>query len=151
MSTTTTEENKELVRRLLEEVFGGGDLDALDELLADNFVGHAPSEPGPGHEAETQDRERVAEEIERAHEGLADLQFTVDEIIGEGNLVAVRSTITGRHEGEFVGASPTGEQVEFRAMNFFRVEDGEVVEDWALWDAVTLMGQLGIAPEGPPE
>ena len=77
MSMTTTEENKELVRRLLEEAFGGGDRDVLDELLADNFVGHAPSEPD--HEAETQDRDRVAEEIGRAHEGLADLEFTVNE------------------------------------------------------------------------
>lgn len=149
MSTTTTEENKELVRRLLVEAFGRGDLDVLDELLAEDFVGHAPAEPG--HGAETQDRDRVAEEIERAHEGLADLRFTVDEIIAEGNLVAVRSTATGVHEGEFMGVPPTGEQVEFRAMNFFRIEDGEVIEDWALWDAVTLMGQLGIAPDGPPE
>lgn len=150
MSTTTTEENKELVRRLLVEAFGGGDLDVLDELLADDFVGHAPSEPGPGHGTETQDRDRVAEEIERAHEGLADFQFTINETIAEGNLVAVRSTITGRHEGEFMGAPPTGEQVQFDAMNFFQIEDGEVVQDWALWDAVTLMGQLGIAPEEPP-
>jgi steroid delta-isomerase-like uncharacterized protein len=149
LSTTTTEENKELVRRLLVEAFGGGDLDVLEELLAEDFVGHAPSEPGPGHEAETQDRDRVAAEIERAHEGLADLQFTVEETIAEGDLVAVRSTITGRHEGEFMGAPPTGERVEFDAMNVLRIEDGEVVEDWALWDAVTLMGQLGIAPEGP--
>jgi len=146
---TTTKENKELVRRLLEEAFGGGDRDVLDELLADNFVGHAPSEPD--HEAETQDRDRVAEEIGRAHEGLADLEFTVNETIAEGNLVAARSTITGRHEGEFMGAPPTGEQVQFDAMNVFRIEDGEVAEDWASWDAVTLMGQLGIAPEGPPE
>jgi steroid delta-isomerase-like uncharacterized protein len=148
---TTTEENKELVRQLLEEAFGERDLDVLDELLADDFVGHAPSEPGPGHEAETQDRDRVAEEIERAHEGLADLEFTVNETIAEGNLVAARSTITGRHEGEFMGAPPTGEQVQFNAMNVFRIEDGDVAEDWALWDALTLMGQLGIAPEGPPE
>lgn len=151
MSTTTTGEHKERVRRLLEEAFGGGDLDVLDELLADDFAGHAPSEPGPGHGAETQDRDRVAEEIERAHEGLADLRFTVDELLAEEDLVAARSTITGRHEGEFMGVPPTGEQVEFRAMNFFRFEDGEVVEDWALWDATTLMGQLGIAPGGPPE
>lgn len=148
MSTTTIEENKELVRRLLVEAFGRGDLDVLDELLAEDFVGHAPAEPG--HGAETQDRDRVAEEIERAHEGLADLRFTVDEIIAEGNLVAVRSTVTGRHEEEFMGAPPTGEEVQFRAMNFLRIEDGKVVEDWAFWDALGLMGQLGIAPEGAP-
>jgi pimeloyl-ACP methyl ester carboxylesterase len=56
----------------------------------------------------------VAEEIERAHEGLAVLEFTIDETIAEGNRVAVRTTITGRHEGEFMGAPPTGEHVEFR-------------------------------------
>lgn len=149
MATTTTTENKELVRRLLEEGFGSGDLDVLDELLDGDFVAHAPSEPG--HEAEMQDRDRVAEEIERAHEGLDDLRFTVEETIAEGNLVAVRSTITGRHEGEFMGAPPTGERVEFDAMNFFRIEDGKITEDWALWDALGLMQQLGIGPEGPPE
>lgn len=146
MSRTTTEENKDLVRRLLEEAFGGGDLDVLDEVLAEDFVAHAPAEPG--HEPETQDRDRVAEEIERAHEGLADLRFTIDEAVAEGDLVAVRSTATGVHEGEFMGAPPTGEEVQFRAMNFFRIEDGEIAEDWALWDAFGLMGQLGVEPPG---
>lgn len=149
MSTTTIEENREIVRRLLEEAFGEGDLDVLEELLAEEFVGHAPSEPG--HDAELQDRDRVAEEIERAHEGLSDLAFTVVQTIAEGDLVAARSTITGNHDGEFMGAPPTGNRVEFDAMNVFRLEDGEVVEDWALWDAFGLMSQIGMAPDGPPK
>lgn len=148
MATTTTTENKELVRQLLEEAFGDGDVDRLDDLLADDFVGHAPAEPG--HDAELQDRERLAEEIERAHAGLADVTFTVEQTIAEDDLVAVRSTFSGRHEGEFMGAPPTGDRIEVDAMNVFRVENGEIAEDWAMWDVFGLLSQLGLVPEGPP-
>lgn len=149
MATPSTQENVAIVRQLLEQAFGDGDLDALDELLAEDFVGHAPAEPG--HGTETQDRDRVADEIQRAHAGLSDLKFTIEETVAEGDLVAVRSTVTGVHDGTFMGAPPTGERVQFAAMNVFRIDDGEVSEDWALWDAMSLMNQLGMAPERPPE
>lgn len=149
MASTSTTENMALVRRLLEEGFGRADRQILGEVLAADFIGHAPAEPG--HDAEKQDREHLAEEIERAHAGLANLEFSIQDMIAQDDRVAVRSTIRGRHDGEFMGAPPTGEQVEFAAMNVFRIENGEIAEDWALWDAFGLLSQLGMLPDGPPE
>lgn len=147
MTTTTTEENKELVKRVLEESFSKGNVDILEEALADDFVAHAPSEPG--HEAETQDRERLAEEIERNREAFPDLTFTVEELIAEGNAVAVRWSARGTHEGDLMGMDPTGKEVTLKGMNFLHVENGKIAEDWVLWDSLGLMQQLGIGPEPP--
>jgi steroid delta-isomerase-like uncharacterized protein len=147
MTTTTTEENKELVKRVLEEAFSRGDVDVLEEVLADDFVAHAPSEPG--HGAETQDRERLAEEIERNREAFPDMTFTVEEIVAEGDTVAVRWSARGTHEGELMGMEPTGEAVDMRGMNFLHIENGKIAEDWVLWDSLGMMQQLGIGPEPP--
>lgn len=146
-TATTTQENKELVRRALDASFNRRDYEALREALAEDFVGHAPSELG--HDAETQDRDRLIEEIERNTRAFPDLVHTVEEIIAEGDTVAVRWTARGTHDGELMGMPPTGTEVTLRGMNFFHVEDGQITEDWVLWDALGLMQQLGIAPDGP--
>lgn len=146
---TTQQTNKELVRRTLDEAFSKGNVDVLDEVLADGFVAHAPAEPG--HGPETQDRERLKEEIRRNREVFPDLTFTVEELVAEGNTVAVRWSMQGTHEGALPDLDPTGEEVTVRGMNFMHVEDGKIVEDWVLWDSLGMMQQLGIGPEPPGE
>lgn len=147
MALTTTEKNKELVRRVLEEGFSKGNVDVLEEVLAEDFVAHAPSEPGHGEES--QDRERLAEEIERNREAFPDMTFMVEELVAEGDTVAVRWSARGTHEGELMGMEPTGKAVTLRGMNFLHVEDGKIVEDWVIWDSLGMMQQLGIGPEPP--
>lgn len=145
----STEQNKAVVRRFYREVFGEGNLDAIDEFLADDFVAHAPAEPG--HDAETQDRERLKEEFARNREAFPDLTFNVEDIVAEDDTVAVRWTATGTHQGQLMDLPPTGKEVALKGMNFLRFEDGKIAEDWVLWDSMGMMQQLGMGPGGPEE
>lgn len=143
------EQNKAVVRRVYHQAFGKRNLDVLDELMADDFVAHAPTEPG--HDAEEQDRERLKEEFRRNFKAFPDLTFSLDEIIAEDDTVAIRWQATGTHEGPLMELPPTGKQVTLKGMNFLRLEGGKIVEDWVLWDGMGLMQQLGIGPNGPQE
>lgn len=146
---STEEQNKAIVRRVYQEVFNKGNVDVLDELLADDFVAHAPAEPG--HDAEDQDRERLKEEITRNRAAFPDMSFDIKALIAEGNNIAMRWTATGTHKGPLGELPPTGKQVTMSGMNFLRLDDGKIVEDWVLWDSLGMMQQLGIGPGGPQE
>ena len=71
-------------------------------------------------------------------------------MIGEGDVVATRVTHHGRHTGELMGIPPTGREVAYQYVHFFRFRDGRVVEQWSVRDDMTLMRQLGVVPGGPP-
>jgi predicted ester cyclase len=68
----------------------------------------------------------------------------------EGDLAAVRLTMSGTHEGEFMGLAPTGRRMEIGAMDLIRVRDGQAVEHWGVTDTMTMMQQLGAIPEEAP-
>ena len=75
-----------------------------------------------------------------------DLQMTIDDLIGEGDIVACRFTTTGTHQGEFMGIPPTGKRISISDYSFNRLEDKKQVETWGLSDWTTAMQQLGVAP-----
>jgi len=85
----------------------------------------------------------IAEQFRRA---FADLQWRVDLVVGEGDLVAARWTASGTHAGAWGAAAPTGKHVTFSGVNIFRFgDDGSVVEIWNHRDDLGLMEQLGAA------
>lgn len=83
-------------------------------------------------------------------EAFANLNYEIEDIISEGNLVAVRHTATGVHEGELQGIKPTGAEVEVPVMIMFRLENGKVAEVWLHDDRLGMLRQLGVmeAPAG---
>ena len=121
----TTEANKAVVRRLLEEVFPAADLAALDGIVAPNFVDHSPV-PGqpPGVEG-------VRHVLRGLHAGYADLRVTVDDLFGEGDRVAARWTLRGRHTGSVFGEAPTGQAIETGILVVFRLASGRITDRWA--------------------
>lgn len=135
--STTTEQNKRIVRRIPDEVVNQRDLDALDEIFTEDAVDHSPV-------GESQGRESIKEGFEMLLRAFPDFAVTVDDIIAEGDTVAVRLTERGTHEGEFMGIDPTGQEVEFQAMVFFRLEDGKIAERWTQLDQFGLMQQVGV-------
>ena len=80
----------------------------------------------------------------------SDQRWDVHDVIGEGDVVATRVTHHGRHTGELMGIPPTGREVAYQYVHFFRFRDGRVVEQWSVRDDMTLMRQLGVVPGGPP-
>ncbi len=75
-----------------------------------------------------------------------DLHITIEDMVGEGDKVTWRLTVTGTHESEFRGIAPTGTEVRFGAQYVFRFRDGKIVERWTNFDRLGVLVQLGAIP-----
>ena len=137
----STETNKALLRRLIEEVFNRGNVSVVDELFAPDFVEHEELPPGvpPGREATKQ-------LFTMLRSAFPDLNITIDDTIAEYDKVVLRSTWSGTHKGEFMGIAPTGRSVSFGVIDTVRVTGGKLVEHWGLMDNMRMMQQLGVIP-----
>jgi len=136
----STEQNKMVIRRLLEEVFNQGKLETADELVAPTYLLQGkPTPPPPGPESMKQSTAAWRRAFPNVH-------CTVDDILAEGDRVAYRWTIRGTHQGGFMGATSAGQQVTLSGMTFFRFADGQIVETWDMGDMLTLRQQLGLIP-----
>ena len=135
MTLSTTEENKRVARRTVE-AYNEKNLDVFDKVFAEDVIDHTSS-------GETKGREGSKEGLETLYSAFPDLQITIDELIAEGDTVAIRSTHRGTHEGTFMDIEPTGKQFEMENTVFARFEDGKVVERWIQADVFGLMQQLG--------
>ncbi len=134
------DENKALVRRYIEEVYNKGNVAAIDELLAHDFVHHFLP-PGMGT-----DRESYKQFAAMHHAAFPDFHITVEDMVAEGDKVVCRWSGRGTHKGEFMRIAPTGKQVTERAMCLHRVEGGKVAESWVELDQLGMMQQLGVVP-----
>ena len=133
---------KAMAQQWYSEVMNEGNEDLIDELCAENFVDHDPL-PGTGP-----DRQGIHDFVKLVRSAFPDLQTTVDEIIAEGDRIAVRSTFRGTHEGDFMGIPATGKKVEVSNYDFVRFENDMCVEHWGTIDSAALMEQLGAVPAG---
>jgi steroid delta-isomerase-like uncharacterized protein len=135
------EENKAVVRRFLEEVFGGGNLELADELFAPDYVLHDPSVPG-----EVSGPEGMKKYMSMYRSAYPDTYFTIEDQIAEGDGVVTRWRGRGTHQGELLGIPPTGEQVAVTGIEFDRISGGRIGETWVSYDALGMMQQLGVVP-----
>ena len=121
----SAETNKAIIRRLWEEVWNQGNLSVCDEIFDAAYEkGFAP--------------------VLRA--AFPDLHFTIEDMIAEDDKVVTRHTMTGTHQGEFMGIAPTGRPIEFTVIDILRLDQGKIVEHWAVQDRLALMQQLGLLP-----
>lgn len=138
----SAEENKLISWRLQEEVFGGGKLELVDELLAPDYISHAPGDPelsrGP---------EDIREIVRAYHSAFPDIAFRVEKQVAEGDMVVTRWTARGTHRGEFMGVPPSGRRVRVSGMSMDRISGGRIVENWNYWEALEMMQQIGAVPE----
>jgi steroid delta-isomerase-like uncharacterized protein len=137
----TVEANKALVRRFIEEVFERGNLEAVDELVADDFVPHTWPSTGAG-------RDDLKAAMARVSKGLAEAVFVIDDMIAEDDRVAVRLTASARQVGVFMGLPPTGRAYTIGEIHIFLIREGKISEHWHQFDTFDLMRQLGAVPGG---
>jgi predicted ester cyclase len=137
----SSEQNKTIVRRLLEEPWKGN-LGVVDELIDRNYVGHDPSIPEP-----LRGPDGFKENVSTYRAAYSDAQITVDEQIAEGDRVATRWTGRGKHDGDLMGVAPTGKKVTVSGLTLSRLANGKVIEAYTNWDTYGMMQQLGIVPE----
>ena len=137
----TLDDNKALIRRFIDEIFVRGRSDAVDELLADDFTAHTwPSTGDP--------KADLKGAIARTSKALANPRFTIDDMIAEGDRVAVRLTAQATQVGEFMRMPASGRTYSISEIHIFRVGDGKVTEHWHQFDQMGLMTQLGAMPGG---
>jgi steroid delta-isomerase-like uncharacterized protein len=134
-----SELNKTLARRWFEDLFSRGNLDVANEILSAEFVDHLTHEDERGLE-----ELKAYVTIYRA--AFPDIQDTLEQIVAEGDKVVVRWTSRGTHQGEFMGAAPTGRHVTFTGMRLFRIAENKIAESWVNIDERGLQEQLGTAP-----
>ncbi|MCD2464966.1 MULTISPECIES: ester cyclase [unclassified Streptomyces] len=133
---------KNNARRLMEMFSDQPELALLDELLAEGYHDHDPT-----NEQDVIGMDAVRREVEMWRGGF-DFAFTVDDQIAEGDRVCTRWTWRGSHTGDFMGLQPTGMDVSMTGTVIHRFrDDGKIVEGWWQYDLLGLMGQLG-AVEG---
>ncbi len=139
----SVELNKSIITRYLM-AWNTADLEIFGQLLAPDFLSHC----GTQHTCSMIkiDRDAYMKLVTLYHSAFPDIQFTIDEMIAEGDKVVVRWTATGTHRGEFAGIPPTNESIVITATVGERIRDGKVVEHWANRDDLGLLQQLGVVP-----
>lgn len=141
---TVNTRNISLVRRLYEEALNQARyVEVVGEIVAGDVVTHNASGEDSAH------REHVTNTMRALHTAFSDLVFTIDDMIEQGDRIAVRWHMTGRHTGPFAGRPPSGRTVTQRAIVIYRIAEHKVVEVWPLTDRFGLVQQLEDAPLSP--
>ena len=122
------EENKAMVRRLVEAINAGAEEAAVDEMFAPRAA------------------RRVKRLFAEFRSAFPDWREEIVELVAEGDAVAGRFRCSGTHLGEFLGEAPTGRSMEVEEVIFLRAEEGRFVDFWALEDSLGRMRQLGLLP-----
>ena len=123
----SAEGNKEIVRRYFDEALNQKNFALLDEVVSDESL-----------------KQLVTSTLGRA---FPDLQRTVEDVVAEGDKVVARLTMRGTHTGEYLGVPPTGRKVTFTAIGIYRIENGKIAEAWISRDDLTILRQIGGAPD----
>jgi steroid delta-isomerase-like uncharacterized protein len=133
------EENKQVVRRFVEECWNQGSLNKVSELLADQVRFHDPVFPNmsPGIQ-------NIKNHIETTRKAFPDLRFTINDTIAERDEVVVHWTAHGTHKGQFLGMQPTNRKATIDGTSIYRLEGSKITEAHANWNLATMMAQLGI-------
>jgi steroid delta-isomerase-like uncharacterized protein len=140
----STEENKALVRRFYEEI-DKGNLEAMDELVAEDYIDHSPPPfPfAPGREGLKEAFKLFWEATPGYHQ--------IEDQVAEGDKVVTRLTAHGKHAGDLPGIPRTGNDLKMTAVAIHRIADGKLAEKWSDKDVLGLLQQVGVVPPmGPP-
>ena len=134
----SAEQNKQLVRRFYEEI-DKGNIEVLDELVAEEYLDHSPA-PFPGLPAGREGLKRAFKMFWEATPGY----HKIEEQIAEGDKVVTRLSCYGRHEGDLPGAPRTGNDLHMTSITIHRIANGKLVEKWAEKDVMSFLQQIGV-------
>lgn len=127
-------------RALVDEIWNKRNLDAIDELYAENFVGHDPQNPIQG-------RDGMREWVEETIHISPDIHLNLHETVAEGDLAVTRWTISGTHSAEWKSIPATHQPFVVTGMTLSKFLDGMIVESWVNADNLGMLQQLGIVPQ----
>ena len=139
-----SEQNKAIVRRWFEEVWNRGRVETIDELLAPHGIGHGLGDS----EADTHGPEGFKPFVANLRGAIPDMHISLDDVIGEGDRVALRFTLRGTHTGPGLGIPPSGNRVQIQGVIIVKLLNGQLVEAWNSYDQLGLLRQIGALPAG---
>lgn len=138
------EENKAVVRRVVEQVWTRGDLAAVDQLYAEDYVSHQHGHVrGPRDVCGREDVKRFVQEFRSA---FPDFRDSIEEQLADGDKVITRFVSMGTQRGPFGDLPPTNKPVRWEGIEIDRIVEGRIAESWVSWDMMGLMQQLGAEP-----
>jgi predicted ester cyclase len=132
----TIEQNKEIMRRMIEEIWNRGNLNVADELFSpDHTSPSAPDLPvGP---------ESVKMLAGMFHAAMPDYHMNIDMIVADEKQVAARFTQSGTHSGaDLMGMKPSNKKATWTEIGVLRIQDGKIVESWYEVDMLSMINQL---------
>jgi len=134
-----SEANKAIVRRFYEEVMSQGNMNLLDEIMASDFKDHGETLFGS-----PQGRDTLKQGITASRAVFGDLHVQLHDVIADEEMVGVRGTMRCTHQGEFLGVSPSGNELSWNGLALFRIVDGKITERWFNSDSLSITQQLGL-------
>ena len=137
----STETNKAIVSRYIEQVWNNGRQDLVEEFFAEDIVEHG-IENLPGMNG----RDSLKTIIGMIRNGLPDINLTLNDVIAEGDKVVTQWSYTATHQGELMGIPATGKQLALSGAAVYRLVNARIVELWNYADNLSLMQQLGVVP-----
>lgn len=145
MSTAQATSNKATCRRF-HDAMNTGDAEriskTIDEFVEPDVLIRAPLP------VDATGAQALKEVFGRLHRAFPDLHITVEDVIAEGDKVVSRNTVTGTHQGEYMGLPPTGKSITYNEIFIFRFAGGRIAETWGVVDVLSQMKQLGAIPGG---
>jgi steroid delta-isomerase-like uncharacterized protein len=136
----TAESKTKVMNRFLEFINTASEKLAV-ELISPDAIFYVPGRPEP-----LRGPAGYLEIIGMMRSGFPDIQWTLEEMIAEGDKVAARFIMRGTHQGSFFGVPPTGKKITVQAMNFYRLSGGQFVEERGQPDLLSLLQQIGAVP-----
>jgi steroid delta-isomerase-like uncharacterized protein len=136
-----SEENKAIVKRIVQEIWNGGNLDLADELIAPDYIDNVSgdgSAVGPNG---------FKEAVSGVRDAFPDFAITINDMISEDDKVVLVWNFIGTHKGELMSIAPTDKLIEFDGIYLYRFKDGKLVERSGKRDMFKLMSQLGASPQ----
>jgi len=130
------EQNKTVVRRIIEEAFNRRNVAVVEPFVASNFHSHNPQVPSG--------RDGLARFVRGFIDGFSDFTGEIRHILAEDDKVVIWVDWRGTHDGTFAGVPATGRRIEFTTVELFRFEDGKIAEHWDLADRLALQKGLGL-------
>ncbi len=143
--TTTPEENKAIVRRVMTEGVNAHNLEVFREMLASNYARHSQATT---EMPEIRGVEAMQEFLKASFTTFPDWHEKIEFMIAEGDKVAYMTTGTATHTGPMGDIPPTGKKVAVTNFTIQRIENGKIAETWIGWDNLAALVQLGLFP--PP-
>ena len=137
----SSEQNKEMFRRVIEEALNGGNYDVLDDIFAPGYQEHQfgikPTVQG------------MKEDFQFLRTAFPDLHLTIEDMAADGDTVWGRMVATGTNLGPFMGP-PTGKRIQITVIDILRFENGRAVDHWGSPDRFAAIAQLGLLPQPQP-